>query len=88
MNDLQGLNRRLKLSGENLGKNEKELDMNELMFNHTKFEVRDGEVGDGISPNKKDRKSKENTVENETQKIKARKILQTFDFNKLFYPKS
>jgi hypothetical protein len=45
-------------------------------------------VGDGISPTKKDRKSKENTVENETQKIKARKILQTFDFNKLFYPKS
>ena len=56
------------------------------MFNHTKFEVNEGEIGDGISPTKKNKKSKPNPVENENQKIKARKILQTFDFNKLFYP--
>ena len=65
----------------------KEVDIKDLMFDHTKNEVKEGEVGYGISPSKK-KKKKEDPIENETQKIKARKILQTFDFNKLFYPKS
>ena len=48
-------------------------------------------MGEGISPDKKKRTSKQKQQpfeDEETQhnKEKTRKILQNFDFNKLFYP--
>lgn len=93
---MTGLAKRLKMS------DEPELD--ELMFKNQKFQADSGEIGDGISPEKKKINSnyktehitllnkgirtRDKAAMNETQQDKARKILQTFDFNKLFYPSS
>ena len=52
-----------------------DVDMKDLMFDYTKTGVKDGEIGDGISPTKKPKKKKEDPIEVETQRIKARKIL-------------
>ena len=52
----------------------------------------DGFIGEGISPDKKrrhqssKRPGRDDDFESQQNKEKTRKILQNFDFNKLFYP--
>ena len=62
--DFHGLNRKLKLSDEKIDF-KREVDIKDLMFDHTNNEVKEGEIGFGISPSKK-KKKKEDPIENET----------------------
>lgn len=61
------------------------------LIKNSKLEATDTQqnfIGEGISPNKKRPQPKKPTLDYESQqnKEKTRRILQNFDFNKLFYP--
>ena len=61
------------------------------LIKNSKLEATDTQqtfIGEGISPNKKRPQPKKPALDYESQqnKEKTRRILQNFDFNKLFYP--